>query len=270
MAPIFEHRTIPCLIDAVMLKNIVLFLLFVYVGLAVAITVFQRSFIYFPTSPVTVSGLAEVDLENDGVRLRGHIANPEGRCLLLYFGGNAEQIVFSVQSFANEIDNMAVAGFHYRGYAGSEGEPSERALYQDALFLFDYFKSRYACITVVGRSLGSGVATYMSTQRDLHRLVLVTPFDSIEALASRVYWFFPVRWMLTDTFDSLARAPHINAPTLLLLAENDSLIPISNSMRLYHSLPQEKATYRVLSGVDHNSIDEHPQYWSVMREFIRD
>lgn len=269
MGPISGRRTIPCLIDTVMLKNIALLLLLIYVGLAVAVMIFQRSLIYFPTSPVSVSGLADVALENNGVRLRGHMANPEGRCLLLYFGGNAEQIAYSLQFFANELDDIAVAGFHYRGYAGSAGEPSERALYQDALFLFDYFKHRYACITVIGRSLGSGVASYLAGQRVLHRLVLITPFDSIEALAAKVYWFFPVRWMLTDKFDSYARASRISVPTLLLLAENDRIIPTSNSMRLYHALPQEKAQYRMLSDVGHNSIDEHSQYWPTIREFIR-
>ena len=99
---------------------------------------------------------------------------------------------------------------NYRGYGHSEGRPSEARLFGDAVRLYDWAASRAGVdarrIVGMGRSLGSGVAIYLATQRTLAGLVLATPFDSITAVAQRHYPFLPVRWLLRHPFDSLSRA----------------------------------------------------------------
>ena len=82
---------------------------------------------------------------------------------------------------------------NYRGYGHSEGRPSEARLFADAVRLYDWAAGQAGVdarrSVGMGRSLGSGVAIYLATQRTLAGLVLVTPFDSITAVAQRHYPF---------------------------------------------------------------------------------
>ena len=109
--------------------------------------------------------------------------------------------------------------------AGSAGTPSEAAIVADALALFDEARREHRDVVVVGRSLGSGVAVRVASLRPVARVVLVTPYDSIQEIAAARFAFFPVRWLLRDKFESWKYAPAVTAPTLLIAAEHDEVIP---------------------------------------------
>ena len=85
--------------------------------------------------------------------------------------------------------------------------------------------ARHSQITVIGRSLGSGIATYLASQRPVSRLLLITPYDSIANVAAGRLPMFPVHWLLLDKYESWRYAPQITAPTRILAAEHDDVIP---------------------------------------------
>ena len=87
-------------------------------------------------------------------------------------------------------------------------------------------------VVVIGRSLGSGVAVQVASARPVARLILVTPYDSLEEIAAMNYPVFPVRWMMLDRFDSGRHAAKVTAPTLLIAAERDEVIPRASTDRL--------------------------------------
>jgi pimeloyl-ACP methyl ester carboxylesterase len=122
-------------------------------------------------------------------------------------------------------------------------------------------------IVVVGRSLGSGVAVQLAAgrPRDIGRVVLVTPYDSLVALAARLYPVFPVRWLLRDRYDSARHAPQIDAPTLLIAAEHDEVIPREHAEALAARFRAGLATLRVVDGVGHNDISQSPEYMRLLR-----
>ena len=149
---------------------------------------------------------------------------------------------------------------HYRGFGGSSGKPSEEALHEDGLALFDKVHAEHADVTVVGRSLGSGVAARLASERPISRLVLVTPYNSLQELAARQYRYFPVSWLLKDKFESWRYAPRITAPTLIVAAEHDEMIPRASTEALYRRFLPGIATMKSLHGVGHNSISGSPEY----------
>jgi fermentation-respiration switch protein FrsA (DUF1100 family) len=120
----------------------------------------------------------------------------------------------------------------------------------------------------MGRSLGSGVAVHLASVRDVSKLVLVTPYDSVLRIAQGRLPFVPVSWLLADTFDSLSKAPRVHAPVLVLLAELDSSIPRVNSERLVSAFGSGQASVRTFSGADHNSISDLADYWRAVAEFV--
>ena len=127
-------------------------------------------------------------------------------------------------------------------------------------------QARHPDVIVIGRSLGSGVAARLASVRPASRLVLVTPYDSLLAIAQRQFWFAPVRWLLIDKYESWRYVPRIKAPVLILRAEHDELIPASSTEALRARFPAGQVT-TVVVPADHNSILDEPQYVSALAAF---
>ena len=131
---------------------------------------------------------------------------------------------------------------------------------EDARALYDLVKAKHSNIILIGRSLGSGVAVHLASERSVQRLILVTPFDSAEELASRQFTYFPVHWLLQDKFESWKYAGLINIPTLILQAERDEIIPAESTINLLNHFHSGVAKLKVVPGAGHNSISDRPDY----------
>lgn len=239
-----------------------------YAAACIALFAFQDSLIYFP-QPRAFGGTADTQiLKAAGADLVVSVRPHAGPKALIYFGGNAEDVSASLASFAGAFPDRAIYLLHYRGYGGSSGKPSEKSLHADALALFDKVRLDHADIAVVGRSLGSGVAVRLASERPANRLVLVTPYDSIEEIAARQFAYFPVRWLLTDKFESWRYAPAIRVPTLLLQAEHDEVIPGASTERLGAAFASGVASRIVILGTGHNTISDSRQYLDSIRAVL--
>lgn len=236
-----------------------------YLALCVALFVFQRSLIYFPQPRALAGNATTITLPiEEGQVLVTARAHP-GPNALVYFGGNAEDVSGSLPVLAAAFPQHAIYLLHYRGYGGSSGKPTEAALVADALALFDKVHAGHQNMVLVGRSLGSGVAVQVASMRPVVRLVLVTPYDSLQELAARQYPWFPVRWLLQDKFESWRYAPQVSAPTLVLAAEHDEVIPRDSTEALYSRFRSGVATFKVIAGTGHNTISESPQYLALLK-----
>lgn len=218
----------------------------------------QRSLMYFPTP--AREGRPHFVLSHDGQSLRVASHVRSGEAAVLYFGGNAEDVGFSIADLAAAFPEASIFAMHYRGYGGSSGEPSERALVADALALYTHVRATHSRITLVGRSLGSGIALQLARARPVARLVLVTPFHSMRELAQHHYPAFPVRWLLHDTWESTRYANGLRIPTTVVLASHDRVIPRWSSERLVESLDPALTRVHEIPGTGHNSISNGSGY----------
>ncbi|KAB0491298.1 alpha/beta hydrolase [Pseudomonas vancouverensis] len=237
-----------------------------YLALCLALLVFQRALIYYPQprhidSPGSLLTLTVADAQLN-ITVRPH----EGPNALIYFGGNAEDVSRNLPGFSQAFPDYALYLMHYRSYGGSSGSPSEEAIVGDAMALFDQVRATHTHVAVVGRSLGSGVAVRLASQRAVARLVLITPYDSLEELAVRQFRLFPVHWLLKDRFQSWRYAPLITVPTRLIVAEHDEVVPRVSSERLLSHFKPGVATLQVLPGTGHNSIGEIPEYLQQLKQ----
>jgi len=186
---------------------------------------------------------------------------------LLYFGGNAEDVRGSLPTLANAFPSHAIYGMHYRGYNGSAGSPSETALHHDALALYDQVKQSHPDIVVAGRSLGSGVAVRLASERPTAHLVLIAPYNSIQELAASQFPYLPIRWLLLDKFESWRYAPMVTAPVLILEAEHDEVIPDASTRALVGHFRRDLVAFTVIRGAGHNTISEFPAYLAALKGF---
>jgi fermentation-respiration switch protein FrsA (DUF1100 family) len=239
-----------------------------YAGLCALLYLEQRAMIYFPT-PATVTSLAEaVHLESENEDLKiWHHPGITGRAIL-YFGGNAENVAANIGNFRTIFPDDSLYLMNYRGFGGSTGTPSEEAFYADALALFDYASKTHAEIAVIGRSLGSGVAAHLAAHRDVSRLVLVTPFDSLENVIKERYFVFPITVLLHDKFDTLSAVRDIKSNVLAILAENDEVVSYERSLSLLEAFPANQVETIVVRGAGHNSIGVSAAYLTSLWDFL--
>jgi hypothetical protein len=214
----------------------------------------------------------EIILQTDsGERLQAwHVPGASGRPLVIYFGGNAEEVSWMIEEARTRVPGLGWLLVNYRGYGGSEGAPSESAISADALRWHDHATAELGAkeVIVFGRSLGSGPAVYLASQRQLKSVVLVTPFDSLVEVAKRHYPFLPVSLMLRHPYDSIGRAPKITAPLLCIAASRDEVIPAAHARRLFEAWGGPKR-WLLLEEAGHNTTDSHPLFWQNVSEFLQ-
>lgn len=167
---------------------------------------------------------------------------PKATRTIVHFHGNAE----TVDANAFVAREMKKHGFstvlvEYRGYGRSRGtSPNEEGLYLDAAAVLDALASRGVGperVVLWGQSLGTGVAAEMASRGRGSRLVLVAPFTSTVDMASRVAPFFPASMVMVDRYDTLAKAPGITQPTLVVHGDIDDVIPFEQGERVSKALP---------------------------------
>lgn len=204
----------------------------------------------------------------DGTRL--HAWHVKGEPLVVYFGGNAEEVSWMLEEGPRRLPGAGWLLVDYRGYGASGGSPSETALVADAIDWYDKAVSEMAAsrVFLFGRSLGSGVAVQLAAARRVAGLVLVAPYDSLAAVGQHHYPFLPVRLLLRHRFDSVALAPQRKAPLLCLVAERDAVIPAERSRALYEAWGGDKRWVE-LPGAGHNSTDGAPLFWQSIGQFLK-
>jgi len=238
----------------------------VYAGLCLVFLLFQRSFIYMPT-PETPAHAAALSLDVPGARLRISTQPLAGPKALVYFGGNAEDVAYTLPELAAAFPDRALYLLHYRGYSGSTGRPAEAALRSDARAVFRFAHERHPDVMVVGRSLGSSLAIQLASEEPISRLVLIAPFESILSIAKRVAPFLPMGLLLRDKYESWRYAPQVTCPTLILAASHDELVPMHDTQKLFDAFQPGVATMRVIDGADHNSVSDAAEFWEALASF---
>lgn len=217
-----------------------------------------------------------VRIERDGVVLRGwrRLAQDDSRRVsLIYFGGNAEDVSHYLDEYASlEVGN--VYAFNYRGYSNSEGSPSQKGFERDALAIYDLVASFHgdsrnqnSKVIVIGRSIGSAVAGYVSAHRPVSGTVLLTPLKSVLAIAQQQLPWLPHHLLLQHPFRLDRYAQNIATPSLVVVATEDWVIPNTHSLATYEALAGEKSLLS-LEGAGHADIYSHPEMFSAIKEFI--
>jgi pimeloyl-ACP methyl ester carboxylesterase len=207
-----------------------------------------------------------LELDRDGVVLRGWALHGTADRALVYFGGNGERVEDNLADFDEWFTDRAVLTLAYRSYGDSEGSPSQETLVADAEALFDLAAAGGREVDVVGRSLGSGVAVQLAVRRPVRRLVLVTPFDSIFAVACDLVPWLPTLFPAPDRFDSAALVGRLECPVLVVRATEDDVVLPERTARLVEALGACEQV--VIPEAGHNDLQLHPAYAEGVRAFL--
>lgn len=242
-----------------------------YAALVAGMYVFQRNLMYLPSASMpspAASGVGEMRTvtlhTEDGLELAAWYrpARP-GRATIVYFHGNAGHLGYRAGRVRPYLDaGYGVLLVEYRGYGGNPGRPSEEGLYRDGRAALAYLAGggvAVRCLVLYGESLGGGVAVQLAVEQarkgtPAGAVVLEAPLTSVADIGARHMPFVPVRTLLKDRFNILAKVVEIEAPLLIVHGENDRVVPIGSGRALYAAaLPPKDSLW--VAGGGHEDLD---------------
>lgn len=174
--------------------------------------------------------------------------------VVLVCHGNAGNLSHRLQLIQTLLEAGAdVFAFDYRGYGKSEGSPSEKGTYLDALTAWDWLHAKGysgSNIVALGESLGGGVACELACTKPLAGLILQSTFTSVPDVASEFVSSLPVGWLLTSRYNNREKLPRIHIPVLIMHSRGDRIIAFHHAERNF-SVANAPKTLCELRG-DHN------------------
>ena len=222
-------------------------------------------------------GLAFEDVfirTDDRVRINGWlIKNPSAESTVLFFHGNAGNIgdrLGKIDLFYRLGLNILI--IDYRGYGKSQGYPTERGIYQDALAAYDYLRQRDDMkdqkIIAYGASLGGAVAVDLASKRALNGLIVDSTFSCAADMAKRIYPFVP-SFLVRTRLDSAAKIRSIGVPKLFIHSMDDTTVPIALGRKLYDAAPGPKAFIEIRGDHNEGYIFDEEKVKEGIKEFVR-
>ncbi|WP_170416652.1 alpha/beta hydrolase [Ruegeria atlantica] len=239
----------------------------IYAGIVGYMYVNQQSLLFKPDGELPAPnsvGLADVDsvslTMSDGVTLTAWSAPPaiEGAPTVLFFHGQTGNLGDRADRMREILNSgLGLLAPSYRGYPGSDGEPSEVALISDGIQIYDQLDRQGAEIVLHGQSLGTAVAAAVAEQRpNAQLLVLEAPFTATVDVAAERYPWLPVHALMRDQFATRDLIANVTVPTLIFHGTEDETVPLHHGEALA-AMAGDTAQLHVISDGTHNDLWSH-------------
>jgi pimeloyl-ACP methyl ester carboxylesterase len=189
--------------------------------------------------------------------------------LVLYFHGNMRNI----ERYAPFTDVITKQGYEvwmpdYPGFGKSTGKRSEEGLYKDALLVYELATKEQIPedIIIYGRSIGTGIASYLAAHRRSREVILETPYYSMHALARYYFPIYPVSRLINYHFPTNEYLSKVRVPISILHGTEDEVVPYQQSVRLKKEHPH-LVLYSIPKG-KHNNLSEYPAFNKALHEVL--
>ncbi|WP_245710294.1 alpha/beta hydrolase [Winogradskyella thalassocola] len=197
------------------------------------------------------------------------VENPKG--VILYFHGNAGDLSRwgTVSEYFVDME-YDVLMMDYRTYGKSTGILSEDGIYGDAQYCYDYLLKQYSEdeITLYGRSLGTGIASYLASKNKPKQLILETPYYSILDVAKDRFPILPVKQLLKYHFPTYQFLPKATCPITIIHGTKDSVVPFASAKKL-SDLKIENLDFITVKGGGHNNLIEFEAYHNTIQTILK-
>lgn len=196
--------------------------------------------------------------------------NREGA--IFYLHGNAGDLQRwgTIVSYLVDL-NYDVYILDYRTYGKSTGILNESAMYADAQMAYDHLKESVSeeNIIIYGRSLGTGMATYLASNNKPSKLILETPYYSIADVAKHRFPIFPVSRLLKYKFPSNEYIKEVNCEIIIFHGTDDLVVPFSSGEKLFKVSDKQKTRFITIEGGTHNDLVTFDNYHDQLNLFLK-
>tara|TARA_B100001057_G_scaffold493400_1_gene587747 strand:- start:1460 stop:2278 length:819 start_codon:yes stop_codon:yes gene_type:complete len=251
----------------------------VYFLILIYLYFFQRNLLYHPNENNYSNDQLFVKVDKvsittkDEINLLGwfHQKDIKKFKTLLFFHGNAgslENRIHKLNHFQDMDINFLIIS--WRGFSGNNGKPSEKGLYEDGESALKWLYNKgikEKDIIIYGESLGTGVATHLSQNKNFAGIILETPFTSMSDAAKTFYPYIPINLLLKDKFENKKKIQNINSPILIMHGEVDQIVPFAMGKKMYEIANEPKYSY--FTKYDDHMMEYNENLINALNSFFR-
>jgi alpha-beta hydrolase superfamily lysophospholipase len=252
----------------------------IYIVLGIALYFLQENFIFHPKKlpadyqysfaiPFRQIDLPVTEEKNLSI-VQFTVPDSLRKGIVLYFHGNRKNI----NHYAEYAPNFTRSGYEvwmmdYPGYGKSTGKRTEKILYEDALIFYKLAINRVSAehIILYGKSLGTGIAAQLASVRDCKRLILETPYYSMDALAKHYFFIYPVMPMTKYALPTFQHFEYIKAPVTIFHGTRDQVIPYKQAKWLAEKKPGTELV--TLTNGRHNNLPDFEAFRSKLDSLLQ-
>jgi uncharacterized protein len=182
--------------------------------------------------------------------------------IVIYYHGNMQ----NVNRYAPFVKIFTINGYEvwmmdYPGFGKTTGKRTEQRMLDDGQYIYDLAVSKVKSDSIIlyGKSMGTGIATYIAANNNCKRVILETPYYSLKTVYDDFTFIYPTKWMLRFQFPSYKNVPLIKAPITIFHGSKDELISYANASRLKPLLKPIDEFVTIEKGT-HNDLMKFPLY----------
>lgn len=201
----------------------------------------------------------------------GGIKNIKGT--IIVFHGNAGTAA-DRDYYLSPLGSMGyrVILVEYPGYGGRKGELGEQSFVNDSQETLRIAAETYkGSIYLLGESLGCGVVAGVAknTSLSIAGIILITPWNTLLAVAKDHYPYLPVGLFMKDRYDNAENLKSFQGRIAVVGAERDEVVPVRHAEELFTLLPKNKRMW-IINGAGHNDwpmLTDMPKWQEIMDFF---
>jgi uncharacterized protein len=243
----------------------------VYVVTGVILFFNKTSYIYFPDH-TDFSNCpyfkADEKISYNGTRF---YYRENGQSLVILYHGNAgracDRTLYASYFDSNSISYILA---EYAGYAGDKNDPSREIILSDVKNIIDFTQGlNMKEFTILGESIGAGVALEHVRLEEPDKLILISPFSKLSDVARIHYPFYPTRFLGREDYDNLESLAQYKGELLIIHGEDDEIVPSSMTEKLYEISDQaSQRDFLIIPKAEHNDLLVHNKVFEKIIEFV--
>ena len=222
---------------------------------------FQEKMLFFPMGQAfgncrQMEQYGAEAISSNGIRYYLKRTESAERWIIVFHGnaGNACDRTYFFDLLTGLKSHVVLC--EYPGYGGDNRKPGEKIILAQALVLVKEIKTRnkkHLPVFLLGESLGTGVATWVSSQTPVSGLILISAYTAIVDVARHHYPWLPVQYLLRDRFEASGWASETTTPAILFHGIEDDIIPIRFAKKQVENFRSDAELFEI-EHCGHNDI----------------
>lgn len=240
-------------------------ILFMYAAIGIALYYLQETFLFHPEKlPADHQYKFDIPFEEVNIAfnetdtmnmVKFFPQDTVRKGVVLYWHGNKQNIA----RYAKFVNMFTKHGYEvwmedYPGYGKSTGDITEKKLYEQAMQVYKLAAGKYHSDSIIlyGKSLGTGIASYVASQTNCKRLILETPYYSIPALFSCYAPVYPTQRMSLYKLPVNEYLQAVKYPVTIFHGTGDWVVPYRCAKKLTAVLKPSDEFITIDEGNHHN------------------